>query len=60
MINEADLMVDRILERDENVFQELLTSNRFYLYHNGDNEEAQKILAERNVFWKRWLATTRR
>jgi hypothetical protein len=47
MINEADLMVDRILERDENVFQELLTSNRFYLYHNGDNEEAQKILAER-------------
>ena len=47
MINEADLMVDRILARDENVFHELLTSNRFYLYHNGDNEEAQKILTER-------------
>ena len=29
MINEADLMVDRILARDENVFQELLTSNGF-------------------------------
>lgn len=47
IINEADLMVDRILARDKNVFHELLTSDRFYLYHNGDNEQAQKILAER-------------
>lgn len=47
IINEADLMVDRILAKDENVFHELLTSDRFYLYHNGDNEQAQEILAER-------------
>lgn len=56
MINEADLMVDRILARDEDVFQELLTSNRFYLYHNGDNEEAQKILAERKRLLEKMAA----
>ena len=52
MINEADLMVDRILAKDQNVFHELLTSDRFYLYHNGDNEKAQQFLADRKRLLK--------
>lgn len=52
MINEADLMVDRILAGDQNVFHELLTSDRFYLYHNGDNEKAQQFLADRKRLLK--------
>lgn len=52
MINEADLMVDQILARDQNVFQELLTTDRFYLYHNGDNEKAQELLTERKQLLK--------
>lgn len=52
MINEADLMVDRILAKDQNVFHELLTTDRFFLYHNGDNEKAQQLLADRKRLLK--------
>jgi len=47
MINEADLMVDHILAKDRNVFHELLTTDRFFLYHNGDSKKAQEFLANR-------------
>ncbi len=40
MIREADLLVDRILANDKDVFHELLTTEKFYLYHSGDNEAA--------------------
>ena len=40
MIREADMQVDRILAKDQDVFHELLTTENFYLYHNGDNEAA--------------------
>ena len=53
MINEADLMVDRILAKDQNVFHELLTTDHFFLYHNGDNEKAQQLLAARKRLLKR-------
>lgn len=38
LIAEADLLVDHILEKDKDVFEELLTTEKFYVYHNGDNE----------------------
>lgn len=47
MINEADLLVDRILERDEDVFNQLLTTDQFYLSHNGNNQMALKISEQR-------------
>jgi mono/diheme cytochrome c family protein len=37
LIDEADLLVEHILEQDQNVFEQLLTTDRFYVYHNGDN-----------------------
>ncbi len=41
LINEADRLVEHILENDQNVFEELLTTEKFYVYHDGDNERMQ-------------------
>lgn len=38
VVNEADRIVEYILEKDTNVFQELLGTEEFYVFHNGDNE----------------------
>ncbi|MDB4537928.1 DUF1588 domain-containing protein, partial [Akkermansiaceae bacterium] len=38
VVEEADLLVEHILEEDERVFEELLTTDEFYVFHNGDNE----------------------
>ena len=38
LVGEADRLVDHILQMDENVFDELLTTDKFYVYHSGDNE----------------------
>ena len=37
LIEEADMMVEHILRKDEQVFETLLTSDKFYVFHNGDN-----------------------
>ena len=37
LIEEADMVVEHILEKDEQVFEMLLTSDKFYVFHNGDN-----------------------
>ena len=37
LIDEADLLVEHILEEDERVFETLLTTDKFYVFHNGDN-----------------------
>lgn len=36
---EADALVEWILERDENVLETLLTTDKFFVHHTGDNEE---------------------
>jgi hypothetical protein len=41
LLNETDRTVEHILEKDENVFEELLTTEEFYVYHDGDNERMQ-------------------
>ncbi|MDF1849632.1 MAG: DUF1588 domain-containing protein [Verrucomicrobiales bacterium] len=37
LIEEADMLVEHILEEDKRVFEELLTTEKFYIFHNGDN-----------------------
>ena len=37
LIEEADMVVEHILEKDKQVIEMLLTSNKFYVFHNGDN-----------------------
>ncbi len=41
LIDEADLLVEYILQKDRNVFETLLTTEEFYVYHNGDNAAMQ-------------------
>jgi hypothetical protein len=38
LVSEADMLVEHILEEDKNVFEQLLTTEDFYVYHSGDNE----------------------
>lgn len=38
LVGEADRLVDHIVSGDTDVFHELLTTNKFYVYHSGDNE----------------------
>ena len=46
LVGEADRLVDHILQKDRNVFEELLTTENFYVYHSGDNR-AMAAAAER-------------
>ncbi len=41
LLNETDRIVEHILEKDQNVFEELLTTEEFFVYHDGDNERMQ-------------------
>jgi mono/diheme cytochrome c family protein len=45
LVDEADLLVEHILERDRNVFEALLTTEEFYVYHNGDNAAMEAAAA---------------
>lgn len=38
VVNEADRIVEYILEKDTNVFEELMGTEEFYVFHDGDNE----------------------
>ena len=62
LIDEADMLVEHILERDEQVFEQLLTTDRFFIYHSGDNE-AMKAGSDQlkevyeyfgNLDWQDW------
>lgn len=41
LLSETDRTVSHILEKDQNVFEELLTTEEFFLYHDGNNERMQ-------------------
>jgi hypothetical protein len=41
LLGETDQLVAHILENDRNVFEELLTTEKFYVFHDGDNERMQ-------------------
>lgn len=43
--NEADRVVDHILKQDQHVFEELLTTDRFFVIHPHSNENGAKIVA---------------
>ncbi len=38
LVSEADLLVEHILKQDQFVFERLLTTDEFYVYHSGDNK----------------------
>lgn len=41
VVAEADMLVEHILESDQNVIEKLLTTDSFYVFHTGDNEQMQ-------------------
>lgn len=41
LVTETDRLVEHILEQDQDVFGQLLTTDRFYVFHSGDNEAMQ-------------------
>ena len=41
---EADLLINDILKKDQNVLEELLTTEKFIVDHNGDNEFMKKAV----------------
>ncbi|MFT5468251.1 MAG: hypothetical protein ACI8UO_003360 [Verrucomicrobiales bacterium] len=43
LVNEADRLVEHILENDANVFEELVGTEEFYVYHDGDNERMREL-----------------
>ncbi|HSP43917.1 MAG TPA: DUF1588 domain-containing protein, partial [Luteolibacter sp.] len=46
LVDEADRIVDWHLQKDRDVFTNLLTSDKFFVYHNRSNEEGAKIIKE--------------
>lgn len=60
LVSEADMLVEHIVEKDKNVFEELLTTKDFYVFHSGDNQamdaSAQRIKKIHDYFkdknWK--------
>ena len=62
LIDEADLLVEHILEQDKNVFEQLLTTDRFYVFHSGDNQAMQAASDALKAYyehfkgydWKSW------
>jgi mono/diheme cytochrome c family protein len=38
LVTEADRLVETILEEDQNVIEQLLTTENFYVFHTGNNE----------------------
>ena len=40
-VNEADVLVNHILNEDKNVFKEILTTDDYFVAHSGDNKEVE-------------------
>ncbi|MCB1125843.1 MAG: DUF1588 domain-containing protein, partial [Verrucomicrobiae bacterium] len=54
LVDEADLWVEHILKQDQQVFERLLTSGEFYVFHNGDNAEMQRASDELKRMYERF------
>jgi len=62
LIEEADMLVEHLLEKDERVFEALLTTDEFYVFHNGDNASMTAASeALKNIYnhfkdkdWQEW------
>jgi len=44
LVDEADRVVDLLLNEDKNVFENLLTTDEYFVFHNRSNEESTKII----------------
>lgn len=44
LVAEADRVVAHVLEEDQSVFETLLTTDRFFMYHNVENEKGAQLI----------------
>lgn len=66
-VEDADTLVLHILEKDQNVFQELLSTEKYFVGHKGDNEAVQaEIEAHKKLYaffkdkpWKNYAANAK-
>ena len=62
LIDEADMLIEHILEEDQHVFEQLLTTEKFFVYHSGDNPTMTKGSRQlkqtfeyfSNMDWESW------
>ena len=51
LVHEADELVIWCVNQDRRVFENLLTTDRFFVYHNMDTESGRKLIAQwRNIY----------
>ncbi|MFT4688679.1 MAG: hypothetical protein ACI9OD_000877 [Limisphaerales bacterium] len=53
LIKEADRVVDWYLKHDQAVFENLLTTEEFFVYHNKDNVTGRQLIAEWGQVWEK-------
>lgn len=53
LILETDRMVTRIVDADRHVFERLLTSDEFFVYHDKDNEAGAEIIRQWREVYER-------
>ena len=46
LVKEADRIVDRHLQQDQDVFRRMLSTEDFFVYHDKDNETGRKVIEE--------------
>ncbi|WP_395717868.1 DUF1588 domain-containing protein [Prosthecobacter sp.] len=51
LVNEADRVVDHVLQKDRDVFATLLTTEEFFVYHNRTPAEGRQIIADWKKVW---------
>lgn len=51
LVEDADTLVKHIVEKDENVFVELLTTEKYFVAHSGDNDLEKKSNEELLTFY---------
>lgn len=56
LLAETDMIVEHILKKDKNVFEELLLSDKFYVFHSGNDKEMQKGVDQLNKFYNYFKA----
>ncbi len=54
LIDEADMLVEYVLEKDERVFEELLTTDKFFVYHSGDSEAMEAGSQQMKMVFERF------
>ena len=57
LVKEADRIVDRALQLDARVFETLLTTDEFFVYHDKDNVTGRRIIAEWTEAWEHFKNT---